>query len=109
MTYAYRPNRLERLVDAEPCFYEATGREGVKLGLIFACPIHADHCYVGVQFANPSDGGAPQEPRLPAWRWNGAVDFDELSVEPSIKNLGPDCHWHGFIRNGRFETCDDSR
>lgn len=104
---------IERLVDADPRFYSSQSRDA-RLGFAFRCPIHSnegmDLCYIGVQFANPSDGGPPYAPEAPAWRWNGQ-DFETLTVEPSIRVMGGEggCEWHGFIRDGRFEHCGDAR
>jgi len=110
-----REKPLERLIEAEPMFYSSPGRPGVKLGMIFQCPIHSNEgdniCHVGVQFENPSDGGKPEEPEAPTWLWNGE-DFEKLSLAPSIRVMGSapgQCRWHGFIRDGRFEHCGDAR
>lgn len=119
-----RPQRekpLERLVDADPRFYDwspdrelnpqyADRPDRHGIGLLFDCPIHGDHCLVGVPFANPLDGGGPHEPSRPTWQRTGE-SFETLTLSPSIKVLGGEtgCEWHGFIRDGRFETCEDSR
>lgn len=116
-----RSVRLERLVDAEPCWVDAGGegitradtgepvphRRGVMLS--FECPIHED-CRLGVPVDPPLDGGPPT-PGI-AWKRTGGEDFDSVTLSPSIRILphGPDdCAWHGFIRGGRFVTCSDAR
>lgn len=106
-----RAQRLERLVDADP--HWTGGVEGRdRAVLIFECPIHGDH-YLSVPLRNPLDGGPPVPwfPSGATWQLVGAPDFATLTLEPSIHVLGGenDCEWHGFIRNGRFEHCGDSR
>ncbi len=122
-----RPRRaqpLVRLTEADPSFYDwapdrklnpqhagRPDRRGV--GIIFECPIHVD-CNVGVRFANALDGGGPlDEPGYegrPTWHRTGET-FDTLTLTPSIRVVGgaDGCEWHGFIRNGAFESCSDSR
>lgn len=103
-----RDKPLERLVDADPAWMDGTDRRGI--GVQFNCPIH-EHCCGGVQFTNPVDGGSPRDANgRPRWHRTGDT-FETLTLSPSIRRLGgPDgCEWHGFIRDGRFETCGDSR
>ena len=80
-----------------------------RVGLIFDCPMH-EHCRLGVQFKNPPDGQGPYEPKRASWTVTNVDDFKTLTLSPSIRSLGGDggCQWHGFIKNGRFETCADA-
>ncbi len=115
-----RAQPLVRLVDADPGFYDwapdrelnpqyagKPDRRGV--GIIPECPIHED-CHVGVAFSNALDGGGPLEAGRPLWQRTGE-SFETLTLSPSIRVLGGAgrCEWHGFIKNGAFETCGDSR
>lgn len=65
---------------------------------------------LGVAFANPIDGGAPEHlvphhdgaghliyAAAPEWVRTGET-FEALTLSPSV-NAGP-AHWHGFITNG---------
>lgn len=114
-----REKRLERLVDADPRFYGwspdrdlnpqyADKPDRVGLGIMFDCPIHEPYCFVAVPFKVAIDGGGPIDNR-PTWDRTGDT-FETLTLSPSIRVLGGPggCRWHGFIRNGRFETCGDS-
>lgn len=40
----------------------------------------------------PADG--------PSWNWNGSTDAPTLT--PSVHHRG---HWHGWLRNGVWESC----
>lgn len=113
-----RSKPIERLVDADPAFYDYTpdralnpnaGPDRKGLGVIFMCPIH-EECWVSVPFKVALDGGAPVDPARVAWDRAGDT-FEGLTLSPSIRILGgPNgCEWHGFIKAGRFETCGDSR
>lgn len=106
-----REKRLFRLVDANPGWMVKYGADGETVvrdecGLTFNCPIH-ENCRHAIVFANPRDGGPPLRGE-PLWHRTGET-FDELTLSPSIRVLGESCNWHGFIREGRFEHCDDSR
>jgi hypothetical protein len=83
----------------------APRREGV--GVIFDCPCGADgehhRCYV--PFANPLDGGPPNDPK--GWNSSGGWQregdtFDTLTLRPSIRRnpAHGGCGWHGFITKG---------
>ena len=110
-----REKPLERLIDADPSWWvPRDGDRTRKIGIIFDCPIH-EHCSVGVPFSNPIGGGSgePMHSSKALWERTGE-DFDTLTISPSIHVLGevngPDgCQWHGYVRNGRFETCGDSQ
>lgn len=104
-----RAQPLERLVEANPKL------EHNGTWLSFDCPIHHnDHtpemapievarhwCRIAIPLRPPDVQG---------WDHNGQP-FESLTVSPSIAQRGgPDgCEWHGFIRDGRFEHCGDSR
>ncbi len=100
-----------RLTDLDPHWYAYAGRHGQ--GIDFDCP----HCPAGqrtklaVAFANPLDGGPPEElrdfkfpdgtaGRTVYWYRTGET-FDMLSLSPSVdaqsRGVG---HWHGFITQG---------
>lgn len=115
-----RTKRLERLVDADarfvdwkpdrsinPHLADRPDRRGVMI--VFDCPIHED-CNIGVQITPALDGGGPLESGQKAWARTGDT-VETLTLSPSIRVLGgaDGCEWHGFIRNGRFEHCGDSR
>lgn len=115
-----RARPLVLLTEADPCFYDWSPDRALNphladkpdrkgLGLMFMCPIHED-CWVGIPFKNAIDGGGPHEPERASWQRTGET-FDVLTLSPSIRVLGgaDGCEWHGFIRNGRFETCGDAR
>jgi hypothetical protein len=107
-----REKPLTRLADADPVF--AVGPSGRKgIGLLFNCPIHSDECFTYVPFTNPLDGGPPLEQDQLTWARSGET-FDTLSISPSIHKLGEkigegECEWHGFVTNGAFITCADSK
>lgn len=103
--FTRRDKPLQRLVDADPCWVDTKDRRGVWL--LFDCPIHDGGCYLGVQVDPPLDGGPLLEPNRPHWKRDGE-DFATLTLRPSIRILGPDCYWHGFIRAGRFVHCTDA-
>lgn len=103
-----REKPLERLVDADPGFF--TDGETKGAGIVFECPLH-ENCCVGVHFENPIGGGVPSANAKVRWRRDGET-FETLTLSPSIRVTSPNhdgCHWHGFVKNGRFETCGDSR
>lgn len=102
---ALRAKPLERLVDAAPDWHERQS-DGVRHWISFDCPIHEDGGYGGCRIGVPL---APEEAR--GWSHSGDT-FDTLTTSPSIRVLGEGsdgCYWHGFIRDGRFDTCGDSR
>lgn len=88
-----------KLVDLDPEWWTITdGRTG--MGITFLCP-HCNTQYLGVWFANPTDGGTPAPPDcFPIPRWNRVGDtFETLTLHPSIN---VENHWHGFIINGEI-------
>jgi len=104
-----RAKRLERLVDAHPKL------EHGGTWLSFDCPIHLndateemspeERVHHWCRVAIPLRGGHEKP-------WDHTGDsFETITVSPSIARRGGagGCEWHGFIRNGRFEHCGDSR
>lgn len=87
-------------VDANPRIDQRSGR------LCFDCPFHGVH---------PEWGQCTIEiPLLPdphGWGVENRDDYARITILPSIKvtSVAAQCFWHGFIRNGRFEHCPDSR
>jgi len=114
-----RSTPLDRLVDAEPSFYDyspdrdlnpGAGPDRRGVGVMFLCPIHED-CWHAVPFTNPLDGGGAFEPHRVSWDRDGD-SFETLSLSPSIRRIPhglDDCAWHGYVRAGRLETLPDSR
>ena len=105
-----RAQRLERLVDANPRWTHYWGDESLCL-ITFDCPIH-EECVVHSLPFSPALDGKPCPASHEAKAWGRAGDtFETLTLSPSIRRMdGPTgCEWHGFIRDGRFEHCDDSR
>lgn len=75
------------------------------IGLTFECP-----CGCGVRgfvaFANPLDGGPPDDDADHRWQRTGET-FETLTLTPSILRSTDKggCGWHGFITNGQVLTC----
>ena len=62
--------------------------------LSFNCP-----CGCGVL------AGISLKPAVPnGWEWNGDRDKPDCNPSILIKN-GTGEHWHGYLRNGIFESC----
>lgn len=93
MSLKRREQPLQRFVDAHPRW----SSDAHDL-IVFDCPIH-EECTIHVPIA-------PR--RKPGWDAHGST-FAALTLSPSIKRMGPSCYWHGFVRDGSFETLDDSR
>lgn len=94
-----------KLIDLDPRWCSSAGRHG--MGLTFLCPVHRDH-RLGVQFANPIDGGEPmRDGQRYLWQRSGET-LETLTLGPSIDASGHQCGtddiktpcWHGFITNG---------
>ncbi len=102
-----------RLIDLDPRWVGAGG-DGVRdrdgnpvperhgVGLSFDCPCGcALWVYVGL--SNPIDGGKPYaSPGQAVWQRTG-VEFDSLTLTPSILRVGG-CGWHGFVTKGGIST-----
>lgn len=95
-----------RLTDLDPGWSvtsegHAAGRTG--MGITFKCPCGCPDSYLGVFFANPTDGGAPAPPEIdPKPRWQRTGDtFETLTLTPSI-DASKSGHWHGHITNGNI-------
>lgn len=82
----------------------APERKGV--GINFDCPCGCgNQCYI--PFTNPLDGG----PAIDKVTWNREGDtFENMTLTPSIRRIphNGSCGWHGFIKKGQIETCDDA-
>lgn len=105
-----RAKPLELLVDAAPEWVRRSN--GVIVGLTFDCPLHAECSHIGgpsrigVTFLNPI-GSDVRNPH--GWQRTGE-SFEAISIAPSIRVMDHElCGWHGYVRDGRFETCGDSR
>ena len=59
-------------------------------GIIYCCPCGCGH--------QGSLHFRPDPP--PSWEWDGNMDTPTLS--PSVHHVG---HWHGWLRNGIWESC----
>lgn len=75
-------------------------RTGVAL--VFECPCgckidDGSRALICVNIDPPLDGGRPISER--AWKRIGSM-IDDITLEPSIVNLGCPNRWHGFVRNG---------
>ncbi len=58
-------------------------------------------CPCGCGAVAPLNVGEAFKPAVgPSWSWNGAYDVPTL--EPSVNHVG---HWHGWLRNGIWESC----
>lgn len=62
--------------------------------LAFSCPGCGHVASVSV--------GDPKPPHSPSWLMQGPID--SLTLTPSINCINC-CGWHGFLRNGVFESC----
>lgn len=78
-------------------------RPGV--GLEFDCPCGCQH-RVFVPLENPLDGGPPFDAGRDRPRWNRqGLDFESLTLTPSIQREYPARCWHGRVTNGEVTTC----
>lgn len=67
-------------------------REGERFpaGLIYCCP-----CGCG------ATGALAFRPHAsPSWEWDG--NREKPTLTPSVHHVG---HWHGYLRNGVWESC----
>lgn len=48
-------------------------------------------------------GWGPNARTGPAWGYENVDDPEHITLIGSV--LTPECGWHGFIRNGRWEPC----
>lgn len=94
-----------KLVDLNPTFWRYHGIDREGMGVIFDCPCGSESCEWGgkisVPFANPLDGGQPQNTEKCHWQRTGDT-FETMTLSPSIHCVG---HWHGWLRNGVLESC----
>jgi len=110
-----RVKDLVRLIDANPKWVDYGYEKGKpmrrKVAISFDCPIH-ENCRIAVPLKNPLDGGPPITSWFPSGAvWHHVGEFADMTISPSIHVLGEpdDCEWHGFVKDGRFETCGDSK
>lgn len=101
-----------KLVDLAPRWWADT--DGVRLGVSFACPVHAAggldahgsaDCVLGRVYVRT------EMPSGPGANWTRAGDaFESMSLSPSVKCTVPQgvVHWHGFVTNGDVTVLDDS-
>lgn len=100
------------LAESDPVWIVDDGR---VVGITFRCPVPGhDHCYHGVKFENPPDGGGPPRKGVGPngepvgevfWHREGDT-LETLTLSPSIlvRGAGGGEHWHGFIQHGRVVT-----
>lgn len=62
--------------------------------LMFLCPCGCG-AYLGVSVRG-------DESKHPVWDWD--QNLERPTIKPSIKFIDG-CNWHGFLKNGKFETC----
>lgn len=74
--------------------------------LMFACPGCAGWGSIACGKPKPTDGINDQVVKGPTWEIvSGSLDDPEtLTLSPSIHCVGC-CGWHGYLRNGVFESC----
>ncbi len=77
----------------------ASDPDGPPAYLTFRCP-----CGCGMR-SGISVAHDPAAPHKQPWTWNG--DLDKPDCSPSIRTFDMDGqeHWHGYLRNGVFESC----
>jgi hypothetical protein len=111
-----------RLIDLQPRWFDVPGVGTNKDGLTFLCPcakcLAGEPVRLGVQFANPVQGGAGVEmsnrDRLrhvhnlrtfdvpPGTLWQRTGDtFETITLSPSLDATRAG-HWHGFVTNGQI-------
>jgi hypothetical protein len=112
-----------KLTELDPRWFDVPGVGTNKDGLTFLCPCATCRAGVpvrlGVQFANPVQGGVGVEmsnaeklrhvhdlrtfdvPPGTLWQRTGDT-FEVMTLEPSI-DASKSGHWHGYLRNGNVE------
>ena len=94
-----RQTPLASLADANPILH----LDGPEKGwLSFDCPFHEGCTRIEVPTFLVGEAGGDR-----GWIRNGD-DLAAMTLTPSLKRGGR-CQWHGFVKNGRFEHCGDSR
>lgn len=70
-----------------------TGEDG-EVSFWYCCPC-------GCRAVAPLSAGRGFKPAtVPSWQWDGSTDAPTLT--PSVNHVG---HWHGWLRNGVWESC----
>jgi hypothetical protein len=107
-----------RLVDLAPRWFDVPGLGTDKDGITFLCP-HCQEVRLGVQFANPVQGGVgvlmSNKDKLrhvhelgtfdvpPGYLWQrDGETFETLTLTPSV-DASKSGHWHGSISNGGIQ------
>lgn len=74
-------------------YYKSGDRE--YAGMIYCCPCGCGK--IGVLAFRPHPS--------PSWEWDGNKETPTLS--PSVHDIpaGGKTHWHGYLRNGVWESC----
>jgi hypothetical protein len=112
-----------RLRDLQPRWFDVPGIGTDKDGITFLCPCPrcraaGQPVRLGVQFANPVQGGVGVEmtardrlrhvhdlrtfdvPPGTLWHRTGET-FDDMTLTPSV-DAEASGHWHGFLTNGEI-------
>lgn len=71
-------------------FYVSSSSDGKPVGMIYSCPCGCG----GIRALDFKPRSSP------SWQWDGNRDAPTLT--PSVHWVG---HWHGFLRNGVWESC----
>ena len=75
-------------------FFVAHGGDGAPVGMFYLCPCGCGRR--GVLHFRPHPS--------PSWQWDGNRDKPTLS--PSVHDMpNGKTHWHGYLRNGVWESC----
>lgn len=80
-----------------------THEDGAQtMAVWFECPVCRDH-YVMIPYADTKAPGV--------WACTAGSTIDDLTLTPSyrIVNDPNGCRLHGFVRDGHWENCADSR
>jgi hypothetical protein len=90
-------NNIDEVLKTPGAFeYTRAGKDGpYPGGMLYACPCGCGH--MGSLMFRPVPDGFPGHP---SWEWDGNMEAPTLS--PSVHHVG---HWHGFLRNGVWESC----
>ncbi len=95
-------------IDAEPgdCQRREPYRGETIERLMFACPGCGQWGSIGCGKPKPTSGIGGQVFKGPSWEIvaGALADVTALTLSPSIHCIGC-CGWHGFLRNGVFESC----
>lgn len=96
-----------------PCMnYDDWAKRGRPAGAVWYYTAEGSEAPAGMHIVCPCGCGGLWGASFPRWTLDG--DRDAPTLSPSLRFLEPTSdgshatHWHGFIRNGVFETCSDS-